>query len=203
MKMPAILITVIFVISLATVSAAAAAVPAGRDCDGDRMFRRDGDDIDIDFYDGSLLIENEDEGETVEMTEDYELLVNGENVEIGRSQRKLVRAYYNKYEEVVDEAEEIGKEGGKLGEQGAKVAIHTLKKVLKSLEGSIESGDYEEAEFDEDIEREMEKAEKKIERDAKRLEIRAEKLEKKVDDLKKIHRKLREEVEELDDLGWF
>jgi hypothetical protein len=184
----------LIMVLVSSFGAADTAVPATL-CDDHNLFRGDGDDIDIDFENGSLIIENENLDETVEITAEYRLLVNGRKVKLDRSGKKLARAYYRRFRGIMEEAADIGEEGGKLGAEAAEFSRIVIRKVLKSLK----DGD-EEEDIDDEIEKE---AEERFEKRAERLEKRAEKLEEEVEGLEQLHQKLRGNVRELDELGWF
>ncbi len=85
----------------------------------------------IDLEDGTLVIENEDEGWIVEITEDYKLYVNGERVRTDRQQKKLLRRYYRDYEDIEEFVEEIAEEGAKIGLAGARLGVSAVACVAK------------------------------------------------------------------------
>ncbi len=152
------------------------------------------DDVEVDFDDGSIIFYSDRDDDEVEITEDYELLINGKRIKLDKDQEKLVERYYDNMEDIVDFAKELGIEGAKIGASGAKLGLDALAKVFMLLDDDYDS---------DDLEKEMEKAADKIERRAKKLEKKAEKIEDMADDLERTHRKLRRAVPELDELGWF
>lgn len=153
-----------------------------------------GDDISIDFEDGTLIIECEEYDDIVEITEDYELYINGDEIEVDRDQKKLLKKYHDSFEDILDMAEEIGLEGARIGARGAKLGIKAVANIVKLVLEDYDS---------DDLERELEKEADKIEAQAEKLEKKAEKLEDIADDFEKTHRKLRKSIDELDDLEWF
>ncbi len=167
---------------------------AGR-CDIDSSggpFR--GEDISIDIEDGLLTIECEDYDDIVEITEDYRLYVNGSEIETGSKEKKLLRVYYQQYEDIVEYAGEIAAEGAKLGVKGASLGLKAVANIVKLVLDDYDSGN---------LQRDMEKESDKIERAARKLEKKAEKLEDVAEDFEKTHVKLRRSIDELDDLEWF
>jgi hypothetical protein len=169
---------------------------AGADCrahcrhDGDRTFR----DKSIDLEDGTLKIEHDDEGWIVEITEDYELYVNGERVKTDRHEKKLLRRYYRDYEKIEDMAGELGREASKIGRAGVKAGAIAVACVARLV---IDGFDDDDIDIDIDIDTEA------IEKMAEKLEKKAEKIEDLADDLEKTHRKLRKSIPELGELEDF
>lgn len=160
--------------------------------DKDDLFRDD--NVSVEIEDGTLIFTHDNDDETVEITEEYELIVNGRSVHLDAEQRRLVREYYDSFESLIEEAKEIGLQGAKIGVQGAKLGLVAVVGVLKLL-----SPDYDESDLEADLEIKGEK----IERVAAKLEKRANRLEHRAKKLERQHERLREEIEELDELGWF
>ena len=191
-----------FVILCVLMIAATAFMPTGasahkgitirHDCQNNNLFR--GDNVDVDIDDGSIVFTHEKDDETVEITEDGGLVVNGSPVRLARDQRELVEEYYETFDGVMDEAKQIGLEGARIGVKGAKLGISAVVGALLLISDDRDS---------EDLEIELERKGDKIERMAERLEKRAKKLEARAERLEKQHDKLRNEIDELDDLGWF
>ena len=141
----------------------------------------------IDFEDGSLVIEHQDEDWIVEITEDYKLYIDGDKVRTNRQQKKLLRRYYRDYEDIEELAAEIAKEGVKLGV----VAVACAAKFI------LEDYDCD------DMEDEFEIKPDDLEKMASKLEKKAEKIEDMADDFEKTHKKLRRSIPELGDLEDF
>ena len=147
----------------------------------------------MDFEDGTLVVEHEDEDWIVEITEDYKLYVNGKRVKTDRKQSKLLRSYYRDYEEIEEMAEEIGRDAGQIGVAGAKLGANAVASVALLL---LED-------YDCDIEIDFDIDEEEIEKMARKLEKKADKIEDVADDLEKTHKKLRKSIPELGDLEDF
>jgi len=162
------------------------------DCEDSNLFR--GDNVGVDIDEGSIVFTHQDDDETVEITEDGGLVVNGKPVHLARDQRKLVEEYYETFDGIMEEAKHIGLEGAKIGVNGAKLGIAAAVGALLAL------GDDRDME---DLEIELDHKSEKIERMADRLEKRAAKLEAEAERLENLHGDLRNEIDELDDLGWF
>lgn len=188
---------ILLLASMLVFSGVAAAHDRDDDCDDHNLshgFLRNCD-VDWDEDEGVLVISNEDDDdEVVEITKKYALLINGDRIELDRSQKELVKDYYKHFKKLHKIAEEIGIEGAKIGVKGSKIAEIALKNLCKL----IEDGDAAE-EFEEEIEREAEK----LEAEAEKLEAKAEVLEEIADNLEELHYEMKEAISELDDLGWF
>ncbi len=148
----------------------------------------------IDFEDGTLVIEHEDEDWIVEITEDYKLYVNGERVRTDRQQKKLLRSYYRDYEDIEEFAREIAKEGALVGLAGVKLGAGAVVCVAKLLLDDYDSDDMED---------EIEINTEDLEKMAENLEKMADRIEDMADDLEKTHKKLRRSIPELGDLEDF
>lgn len=154
----------------------------------------DEDDVDVKIEDGSLLIINEDEDQTVEITEEYELYIDDRHIETNEEQQELIAVYYNRMINITEFAKMLGIEGAKIGVSGVKLGFTAIAKVVKLL-----SEDYDEDDLEEDMEREAEKIEKK----AELLERKADRIEEMADELEDLHYELRRSIPELRALDWF
>lgn len=184
---------------LAAIFAAVLFVPAGltaevhmRCDDDDNLFR--GDDVSVDFEDGSIIFTDQESNETVEITERADLVVNGQVVRLSRGQRALVKDYYVTFDAIVEDAKSIGLQGAKVGARGAALGLKAAVGVLLLLSPNYD-GD--------DLEKDLEEDQEKLERVASKLEKRAERLEKRADKLERLHEGLRDNIDELNELGWF
>jgi hypothetical protein len=184
---------------LAAVFAAATFVPAGlpaearvRCGDDNGLFR--GDDVSVELEDGSFVFTDEETEETVEINARAELIVNGRTVKLSRAQRALVEDYYETLDAIIEDAKSIGLQGAKVGVKGAAIGLKAAVGVLRLL-----SPDYD----GDDLEEDLREDEEKLERSASKLERRAERLEKLADKLERLHADLRDNVHELNELGWF
>jgi hypothetical protein len=163
-----------------------------QDCDNNNLFRDD--DVDLDIDDGSIVFTHEDDDETVEITEDGGLVVNGNPVRLARDQRKLVEDYYETFDGILDEAKHIGLEGAKIGVKGAAFGLSAVVGALLSISNGRDS---------DNVEAELDRKGERIERMAERLERRAERLEARAERLRGMQENLRSEINELGGLGWF
>jgi hypothetical protein len=192
---PFVILCVLMVAAIAFVPTSASAhknIHVHGDCDNDNLFR--GDNVDVDIDDGSIVFTNEDNDETVGITEDGGLVVNGTSVRLTGDQRELVEEYYATFDGVMEEAKQIGLEGARIGVKGAKLGLSAVVGALLLITDDRDA---------EDLEIELERKGDKIERMADRLEKRAKKLEARAKRLEARHDNLRSEIHELDDLGWF
>jgi hypothetical protein len=151
-------------------------------------------DVEIDFEDDMLVLTHDDHpGESVEITAEGELYVNGERVRTDTEERRLLRDFYDHTEDIRDHALAVGREGARIGLKGAGLAVKALAKVIKLL-----SPDYDA----DDLEAEMELEAEKIEREAEALEERAEVIEEWADELEDLSEELRDRIPALREVAW-
>lgn len=151
------------------------------------------DDISIDIDGGSVIITHEDENDEIEITDEYELYVNGQLIKTDDHQRELLEEYHTQVMEIKDYAIVIGKEGARVGIEGARVALKAIGGVVKMI-----FTDYDE----DDLDRDMDRATEKIEAKAELLEEKAEKIEDMADDLEDMFYELEEEIPAIAKLDW-
>jgi hypothetical protein len=163
-----------------------------QDCQNDNLFRDD--NINLDIEDKAIVFTHSDDDETVKITEDGGLVVNGNPVPLALDQRKLVADYYEALDGVLDEAKHIGLEGAKIGVRGAAFGLSAVVGALLSISNGRDS---------DNVEAELDRKGERIERMAERLERRAERLEVRAERLRGMHENLRSRIGELGDLGWF
>jgi hypothetical protein len=164
----------------------------------DDWYRWD-EDVSFDLDDGTIVIiyDRDDryrDREVVEFTEDYELFIDGDKIDLDEDQQALVAEFYDQGIAIVDYAKEIGWEGAKIGVEGAKLGISAIGCLFKLLSPHYDTDDYED---------EMERKAEDIEYRAEILEEKAEAIEDMAEDLEYIVDDLRDQIPELDRLGWF
>lgn len=153
------------------------------------------DGVSIDVDDGTLIITYKDGGYSrIEITEDYELYVNGRLVKTDREQKELIEDYYDQAIEIIEYAKEIGFEGAEIGIEGAKIGLKAVKGVFKLLLANYDT---------DDLERDMEREAAKLEARAEKLEEKADELEDMADELEERQEELADHIPELDELDWF
>jgi hypothetical protein len=161
----------------------------------DKHFDSHLDGVDIDLDGGSIILKHRDRrAETVEITEDYQLYVNGYEVDLDDDQRALVAEYYELGMEIVDYAKELGWEGARIGLSGAKLGLKAVGNLAKLIFTSYDT---------EDFEREMEREAGRLEARAEVLESRAEEIEDMAEELVDIEWEMNREIPELRELDWF
>lgn len=153
-------------------------------------------DVSIRIRHESILIYPNDDRlwEDVEITEDRQLYVNGEKINLSRHQEEMVEDYYRMTIDIIQEAHHIGWEGAKVGAHGAKIGLQAVVGIVKLL-----SPDYD----SDDLERDLDRETKKIEKRAEALEDKADDLEDLADELEALHWKMRREIGALKELAWF
>ncbi len=153
------------------------------------------DGMSFDLDNGTIIMERTGRRvETVEITENHELYINGDRVKLDDDQQKLVREFYEQGMEIVGYAKELGWEGAKIGVSGAKLGLRAVGNVFRLLFTGYDTDDFE---------REMEREAAKIEAKAEMLEEKAEKVEYMVEELEDIAWEMDREIPELRDLDWF
>jgi uncharacterized membrane-anchored protein YhcB (DUF1043 family) len=146
----------------------------------------------FDIDDGSIILEYRDRHHTrVEITEDYQLLVDDEKVDLNDEQQELVRGFYDGSMDVIERAVDLGWKGAAIGAEGAKIGVAAVAGLIKVLLTSYEIED-----FEYDIERQAEKLEKK----AEILEEHAEVIEEMADNLEDVYRQMCKEIPQLKDI---
>jgi len=152
----------------------------------------------LDVAEGSVFVTGRDEYDDVygemEITEDFELYVDGKLIETTPKQQKLLKEYHTLIFGIRERAKEIGWEGAKIGLAGAKLGLSAVGRVLKMLVTDYDS---------DDLEREMERDAARIEARAEELEDAAEEIERWVEDIEDIHWELEDEIEEVRKLRLF
>jgi len=152
------------------------------------------DNVEVDIEDDSIILTDKDSRDEVEITGEYDLYVNGKEIELNDNQREMVKEYYDLYFEIIDYAKRIGLEGARIGVEGAAIGVKAVAGVFKML-----SPDYD----SDDLEAELEMKAEELEKKAEILEDRAEKIEDMADELEDLHYKLADKIDALHDLDMF
>ena len=153
------------------------------------------ENIDIELKNGSIILTcTDDEDNYVEITEDYDLIINDRLIKTNNKQRKLLADYHDQLTQIVDYAKDLGKEGAKIGLRGAKIGLKAIAGIFKLLRSDYDS---------DDLEAELEREAEKLELEAEKLEEAAEDLEYLAEEFEESHSQLKEEIPELDKLEWF
>ncbi len=153
------------------------------------------ENVSVDMDDGTLIITSrEDEELVMEITDDYDLYLNGEEIETNNDQRKIVKRYYHQWVDIVDMAKNIGIKGAKIGLEGAKLGMKAVVNLFKLMRADYDSDDYE---------AEIEAEAEKIEAKAEKIEIEAEEIDELVEDFEDLQKELEEEIKEIAESGIF
>jgi hypothetical protein len=145
------------------------------------------ENINVDMEDNTLIItSNEDDEIVMEITEDYDLYLNGKEINLNAHQQELVKRYYHQWADIIDMAVVVGKKGAKIGIQGAKLGVKAVANLFKLIRSDYDTEDYE---------AEIEAAAEKIEAKAEKLEIEAEVIEELAEELNEIQDELEAEIE--------
>lgn len=153
------------------------------------------DDINIDIDDGSIIMTEEGTEENkVEITEEYELFVNDQEVKLTPAQKEMTEDFHTMVMDIVYEGKKIGWEGAKIGIRGAKLGMKAIGRLMKMVFTSYDEDDFE---------RDMERDADEIEAQASKLEDRAKIIERMADDLEYVTEDLFDNVPELRRLEWF
>jgi hypothetical protein len=152
------------------------------------------DHMDVDIDKGTIILSHRDYKEpVVEITEEYELYINGRHIKTNDHQKELLEEYYETMLELIESAKAIGLKGARIGIDGAKLGLGALGSLFKLI-----SPDYDMEDFEREIEAEAEEIEAK----AELLEEEAEELEILADDLEDIYEEMEDEITELGELEW-
>jgi len=153
------------------------------------------DNIEIDLEESTIILTPCHQSKPkVEITEEYELYINGKLIETDARQKELIGEYYRTTMELVEKAKEIGIKGAKIGVEGAKLGLGSLASLVKLLRS-----DYDTDDFEKEIEAKAEKIEKK----AELLEEEAEELEDLAYEMEDLYEQMEDEISELDELDWY
>ena len=93
------------------------------------------DHTNFEIDDGSVVITHKERGEprsTVEITEDHELYVDDERIDLDPKQQALVDRFYDDSMELADQAMRIGAEGAKIGLEGARLGADAVAGVFSA-----------------------------------------------------------------------
>lgn len=155
------------------------------------LWEEDGIHVSID--DGSVILTHEDEDDEIEITDEYELYINGHLIKTDARQQELLREYHTLVFGIKDRALEIGIKGAKIGAEGAKIALQAIGGVIKMIFTAYD---------EDDLDRDMDKATREIEYKAELLEDEAEEIEEMADDIEDVWYDMQEEIPEIAALRW-
>jgi len=163
------------------------------DCRTVRHYHSSLDRLDVDL-EGTTLVFTYDccDEAVVEITEDYDLYVDGKLVETADEQRVLVRRCYLRANALIRAAMQIGIEGAQVGVDGAIVGLRALGGVAKML-----LTDYTE----DDLERDMERHTRRLERKAAKLEKKADRIDKMAVKFELAYDRMEREIPELQEIN--
>ncbi len=152
------------------------------------------DGMDLDYHGSTLIISNDRRGDEVKITEDHNLYINGDKVELDSEQREVVGDFYEKTMHLTEQARIVGKEGARVGLKGARLGLSAIFKIIHLL-----SPDYD----SDDMEREMDAEASLIEDQANDLGRYAEDLEDSAEEVQDLADRMCDKIPEIDRLGWF
>lgn len=153
------------------------------------------DKVEIEIEDGVLIITPRDRDDIIiEITPEYELYINGEEIELNDDQQDIVKEYYEGLCELIDSATYIGLRGAKIGVKGAMLGMSSLVKMVKLLDDDYDT---------EDLEREIQEKAEKLEAKAKKLETEADELEAKAKKFEKLQKTFERRIEAIRELDIF
>ncbi len=151
--------------------------------------------MNIDIEDDEIYITHSGrKSGAIRITENYELYVNGKQVQTNDKQRRLLEEFYDSAIELKKYAAVIGAKGAAIGIEGAKIGLSAIGGIFKLILPGYDS---------DDLERDMERKTKGIEYKASLLEKEAEALEHIAYEIEDIADELKDEIPELDKLRWF
>lgn len=153
------------------------------------------DNVNVEMVDGDVVFTyNEEPYDIVIFKVNNSLVINGENIELNKRQRKLVEEYRNSVMDMIDGAKRIGFAGAHVGVKGAEIGVKAVVNVLKLMDEDYDSDDYA----------------KELEEAAEKLKMKTEELEEMGDELKELQEvmddnrdELKESLRELRKFDWF
>ena len=152
-------------------------------------------DSSFEVEDGRLVITRDRFGsdDEVIVSREGDLEINGERIDVDKSQRAHLKKFYREADKLERMAAEIGEDAGQIAEASTAYAIAQVASALRSL--GDDDADADEADMA-DIESDFAKQMEKIEGFADEIEEQAEKVVDMADDLQ-------QEIPALGKLDWF
>jgi hypothetical protein len=149
----------------------------------------------FDVNDGELVMTHNDDWskDRIVVTEDGELTINGDKIEVARRERDLLRKLYSESFELELMADEIAEEAEEIASGGIEYAMAQIAGAMHSL------GD-DDSDFDSD---DLEDIEARFEEEIEEIEEHAEKIEDRADKVVDIAEELKDSIPELKELDWF
>jgi hypothetical protein len=152
------------------------------------------DDFRVKLDDDEVLIYPEyANNKHLRITDEYDLYVNDEKIDINIEQREFLEKYHKLITKIYDDAMDIGIEGAKIGVKGAAIGTKAISGVLKMMFTSYDS---------DDLERDIEYEAELLEEEAEELEEIAEELEDRSDEIEKYYYSLKKVIPLLKKYRW-
>lgn len=175
-----------------------------------RMYLSDHGSWSLDWDGDRLVIESYDFDNEAEITDDFELFINGDKVKLNKKQKSLVREFYKSAENLQMRADAIGEKGRAMGRTGG--IIGPTRQAQAQLSYAMARTNYRYDRYDrhdrydddsDDLEEAMEELEERMEELEEQLEAKQEQLEEKLEamteGLEEAAEELEEAAEELED----
>jgi hypothetical protein len=153
------------------------------------------ENADIEIEDGSILIfPKYYDDQTIEITDSYELFINGREIDLDDDQQELIEEFHTRFFALIEEAKEIGIQGAAIGLKGAGVGIAAIAGICKLIDEDYDT---------DDLEKELEEKTKELEEKAEELEEQAEALEDLGHELETLAIEIHDEIPEIRATGIF
>ncbi len=153
------------------------------------------DNAEIEIEDGSILIYPKYyDDETIEITDSYELYIDGKRIDLDDHQQELIEEFHTKFFAMIEMAKEVGLQGAAIGLKGAGIGVAAIAGICKLIDE-----DYDE----EDLERELEEKAAQLEEEAEELEEQAKELEEVGYALEDLALEIHDEIPEIRETGIF
>ncbi len=165
------------------------------------------DDSYMSFENDAIIIFSDYFDEEVEITEDYRLYIDGDEIDLSGSQKKMVSKFYAEALDLREIADKMGRLGGKMGAIGGQmgtvggaIARKATSQAYLSLAYGL-SDHYDDADDDdlEELEEKLEALEDKLEDMEDELDDDLEDSEDRMEDLSDRMEELGEKMEDLGD----
>ncbi|MGD9900226.1 MAG: hypothetical protein AB7T22_13975, partial [Calditrichaceae bacterium] len=129
-------------------------IKSGFSYDGskDKIYIQVDNDRNLEFHSGSLFIYDEENDTIAEINPDFELYIRGKQIMTDKKDRKLLKAFYELSDEILQKSNKIAHKGAMIGLDGVALAAKAVGGVVVLIaEGCDEKA---EEEFQDKIEAE-------------------------------------------------
>lgn len=147
------------------------------------------ENTEIEIENGSILVfPKYHDDKTIEITDSYELFINGKQVDLDDDQQELIEKFHTRFFAMIDMAKEVGIQGAAIGLKGAGIGLTAIIGICKLIDEDYDKDDLEE---------EIEEMAAQLEDEAEELEEQAEELEEACNTLQNLAVEIHDEIPEI------